>query len=225
MNNIEEYIGYTFKDKSLLNTALTHSSYANENGCESYERLEFLGDSVLSVIVAKYLYNEHPEFNEGELTRLRANLVCEPALCAFSKEMHYDEFLFLGKGEEKTGGRNRNSILADCFESVLAAIFLDSGDIEECRKYVLRFVKSNTINVSATTDYKDYKSLLQEVIQKNPEELLEYVLVDEQGPDHMKVFTVEVHLNSNVISSGEGNSKKRAEQEAAKHALELMGEI
>lgn len=224
MNSLEEKLHYHFKNRKLLENALTHSSYANEvrNGLTSNERLEFLGDSVLSIIVSDYIYREFPKMPEGELTRLRASLVCEKSLCGFSRELGIGNHLKLGKGEDKGGGRERDSILADAFEAVLAAMYLDGG-IEPARKHVMRFV----LRELAHTDdevFKDYKTVLQEIIQRNPEESVTYILTDEQGPDHDKSFTVEVHLNSNVIGRGVGKNKKQAEQMAAKQALCLMGE-
>lgn len=220
MQEFENLIGYSFKDKTLLLKALSHSSFANEKHSpkDSNERLEFLGDSVLGFITAEYYYKSFT-LPEGELTRLRAATVCEKALYEFSKEIELSRFLFLGKGEDLTGGRNRASINSDAFEAVIAAIYLDGG-MEEAKRFVLRFVEKHAKNQGS---FKDYKTKLQEVIQKNPEELLEYVLVDETGPDHNKTFTVEVHLNSNVIGKGIGKSKKNAEQEAAREALALMG--
>lgn len=224
MNVLEEKLGYTFKNSKLLANALTHSSYANEarNGITSNERLEFLGDSVLSLIVSDYLFKEFSNIPEGELTKLRASLVCEKSLCGFSRELELGKYLKLGKGEDKSGGRDRDSILADAFEAVLAAIYLDGG-MEAARKHVMNFVLRE---LKQTDDeiFKDYKTALQEIIQRNPEEAVTYILTGESGPDHNKVFEVEVHLNSNVIGKGSGSSKKRAEQMAAKQALILMGE-
>ena len=223
MNALEKNLGYTFKNKSLLLNALTHSSYANEvrGGETSNERLEFLGDSVLSIIVSEYLYSEFSKLPEGELTKLRASLVCEKSLCAFSRELEVGKFLRLGRGEDKGGGRERNSILADAFEAILAAIYLDGG-IEVARKHVMRFILSELEHTDDEV-FKDYKTALQEIIQRNPEETVSYILTAESGPDHDKRFTVEVHLNSNVIGVGSGKSKKQAEQMAAKQALHLMG--
>ena len=223
LNRFEEYIGYKFNDTELLTEALSHSSYANEKKkCRcSNERLEFLGDSVLSIIVSEYLFTHYKEMPEGELTKLRASLVCEKALHVFAKEIHLGEFLLLGKGEENTGGRNRSSILADAFEAVIAAIYLDGG-IEPAKKHVLRFIPKHA-EKSGKLNFRDYKTVLQEIIQKNPEEKVEYVLAGETGPDHDKAFTVNVCLNSNVIGTGTGKSKKSAEQMAAKEAIMLMG--
>jgi len=224
MNKLEESLGYIFKNKALLENALTHSSYANEvrMGHTSNERLEFLGDSVLSIIVSDYIYRKFKNLPEGELTRLRASLVCEKSLCEFSRKLGIGEHLLLGKGEDKGGGRQRDSILADAFEAVLAAIYLDGG-YEPAKNYALKFI---TEELGHTEDevFKDYKTALQEIIQRNPEEAVSYYLTDESGPDHNKLFTVEVRLNSNVIGVGTGKNKKKAEQMAAKQALELMGE-
>lgn len=220
--DLQKVIGYDYKDISLLEIALTHSSYANEKGgkIKCNERLEFLGDSVLGFITADYFFSHFKDTPEGELTKLRAATVCEKSLCGFAKEINLGDYLYLGKGENNTGGRERSSILADAFEAVIASLYLDGG-IEAARKFVLSFVARavDTHNIA----FKDYKTILQEVIQKNPEETLTYVLVDEIGPPHDKTFVMEVHLNSNVIGRGAGRSKKHAEQEAAREALELMG--
>ncbi len=223
ISELEHKLNYKFKNIELLRNALTHSSYANEEHCRfgSNERLEFLGDSVLSIIVSEYIYKNFKQLPEGELTKLRASLVCEKALCGFSRELQMGKYLYLGKGEAHNHGEERPSILADAFEAVLAAIYLDGG-FEPAKKHVLRFITEELRSRDDDT-FKDYKTLLQEVIQKNPEERLVYILTDETGPDHDKSFTVEVHLNSNVIGSGVGKSKKQAEQEAAHQALLLMG--
>lgn len=220
MTDLEKKIGYEFKNIQLLNHALTHSSYANEKHLSygSNERLEFLGDSVLGVITAEYFYQNF-ELPEGELTKLRASTVCEESLFNFAKELDLGAYLLLGKGEIRTRGNERPSILSDAFESVIAAIYLDGG-MEEAKKFVLRFIKNAIIT---KPKFHDYKTALQEIIQKNHDEHISYVLVGESGPDHDKSFEVEVHLNSNVIGHGKGRSKKLAEQEAAKSALMLMG--
>ena len=216
---LQKNLGYEFKDISLLKTALTHSSYANEqnDGTQCNERLEFLGDSILGFVSAKYFYQTF-DWPEGELTKHRAAKVCENALCTFARELEIGPALRLGKGEVRMGGADRPSILADAFEAVLAAVFLDGG-LDEASKIVLRFIPRQ----DGLEKAKDYKTTLQEVIQRNREEHIEYVLTDSSGPDHAKVFTVEVHLNSNVIGRGTGKSKKLAEQQAAKEALALMG--
>ena len=222
MKNLEKNIGYVFKDKSLLELALTHSSYANElgNQAKCNERLEFLGDSVLSIIVSDYLYNNF-ETPEGDLTKLRASLVCEEALFDFAKEINLGEFIKLGKGEQNNGGNKRPSILSDAFEALLAAMYLDGG-IKPVKDLVLKFVKADLKDTKRIA-FKDYKTELQEIIQKNPEEKIEYVLIDEQGPDHDKLFTVSIELNSLSFAQGTGKSKKAAEQAAAREALKLMG--
>ena len=220
MTELEKNIGYKFRNSELLQLALTHSSYANEKGTKKdNERLEFLGDSVLGFITAEYLFTSLKGRPEGELTKLRANAVCEKSLAAFANEINLGDYILLGKGEMMTGGRERPSILSDAFESVIAAIYLDGG-MEEAKKFVLRFVSTSTTDTVKATDYK---TMLQEVIQKNPDEHLTYRLVAESGPDHKKEFTVEVYLNSNCIGTGKGHSKKKAEQAAAREALELMG--
>ena len=222
MSELENRIHYTFKNKKLLHEALSHSSYANEGKrTRSNERLEFLGDSVLSIIVAKHLFTNYTHLPEGELTKLRASLVCEKSLHEFACDFGLGEFLLLGKGEELTGGRERPSIIADAFEALLAAIYLDGG-MEQARKFVLQFIPEH-LNPKQAKGLNDYKTTLQEIIQQNKEEKIEYVPIEETGPDHDKTFVVEVHLNSNVIGTGRGKSKKQAEQFAAKEALELMG--
>ena len=223
MEQLQKNLKYTFKKKELLRNALAHSSYANEKKgtVTSNERLEFLGDSVLSIIVSDYIYKNFPNLPEGRLTRIRASLVCEKSLCEFSKQLKVGDYILLGKGERANGGNERPSILADAFEAILAAVYLDGG-MEPARRHVLRFVK-NELSHLENESFKDYKTELQEIIQRNKEEKLTYVLTGETGPDHDKCFTVEVHLNSNVIGTGEGHSKKNAEQAAARKALELMG--
>ncbi|MCL2055808.1 MAG: ribonuclease III [Oscillospiraceae bacterium] len=222
LNALEAAIGYTFKDKDYLTVACTHSSYANEGrrDLQSNERQEFLGDSVLSVIVSDYLFRSY-RLAEGELTRLRSMIVCEKSLCAFAKKIGLGSYLLFGKGETQTGGAQRPSILADAFESLIAAIYLDGG-IECARGFVLPFVEDMLKN-GDQPDNRDFKTLLQEIVQQNPGEVLTYALAGETGPDHDKLFIADVLLNSNVIGRGEGRSKKSAEQMAAKEALRLMG--
>ncbi len=224
MKELEKILGYEFRNKELLKRALSHTSYCNEvkNGVQSNERLEFLGDSVLSVIVAEYIFEQYKDLPEGELTKLRASLVCEKSLSVFAKELDLGRFLLLGRGEQQNGGASRPSILADAFEAVLAAMYLDGG-MEVAIKHVHRFIIPEIKNQSVKEAFHDYKTQLQEIIQRNREEELLYVLVGEEGPDHEKKFTVEVRLNSNVIGKGTAGSKKQAEQYAARQALELMG--
>lgn len=223
MIDFEKQIHYSYHNKKLMQEALTHSSYVNEGkkNLKNNQRLEFLGDSVLSIVVAQHLFEHYTHLPEGELTKLRASLVCEKSLHQFALQIHLGDYLMLGKGEEVTGGRERPSILADAFEAVIASIYLDGG-LEAARRFVLHFIPEQ-LDVKKVTYISDYKTALQEIIQKNREEKIEYVLVEESGPDHNKRFTVEVHLNSNVIGVGTGKSKKQAEQLAAKEALELMG--
>ena len=226
MENIaafEERIGYVFEDKKLIYEALSHSSYANEikHGHHSNERLEFLGDSVLSIVVSDHLFKHFSHLPEGDLTKIRASLVCEKALFEFSKQIDLGSFIMLGRGEEMTGGRKRPSIVSDAFEAVIAAIYLDGG-MEKAREYVLGFLPKK-LDRNTANSLNDYKTRLQEIIQKNPEECVEYALVSEKGPDHDRIFTVKVRLNGAAIGTGEGHTKKQAEQEAAKQALELMG--
>lgn len=224
MEDLQKRIGYNFKDISILNEALTHSSYANEHKSSHIkynERLEFLGDAVLSIVVADYIFKNCPELPEGELTKLRASLVCEKALFEFAKELKLGDYIILSKGEKNNGGAKRPSILSDAFEALIAAIYVDGG-MEPARKHILNYVIP-AIKTKKKKSINDYKTTLQEIIQKNPGEQLEYILVNESGPDHDKHFLVEVHLNSNVIGKGGGRSKKEAEQQAAREALELMG--
>lgn len=217
----EKIIGYSFKNEKLLFEALSHSSFANETKRNSNERLEFLGDSVLSIVVSDFLFENYKHLPEGQLTKVRASLVCESSLFEFAKTIRLGDFLMLGKGEENTGGRTRPSILADAFEAVIAAIYLDGG-IKCATKYILGFIPKDLNQVKANSNH-DYKTILQEVIQKNPEERVEYFLKNAVGPDHNKTFTIQVKLNSNVIGEGVGHSKKQAEQMAACEALKLMG--
>lgn len=224
MSDIENIIGYQFHNKELLREALTHSSYANERKAQHIkynERLEFLGDAVLSIVVSDYIFKHCPELPEGELTKLRASLVCERSLYEFAQKIDLGSYLLLSKGEQHNGGAQRPSILSDAFEALIAAIYIDGG-IEPAAKHILNFVIP-AIKNSKKKKVKDFKTTLQEIVQQNPGERLEYVLVGESGPDHNKHFVVEVHLNSNVIGKGGGRSKKEAEQQAAREALELMG--
>ena len=222
LSSLENNIGYVFENISILKQALTHSSYANENRKSGpfNERLEFLGDAVLSLISADFLYRRFPSMPEGDLTKLRSGLVCTASLSEYARQISLGDFLLLGKGEDANGGRERNSNLENAFEAVIAAVYLDGG-IECARKFVLRF-----LDVSVETrhiNFKDYKTKLQEIVQESHEETLNYVVTNVSGPDHDKRYEIEVHLNSNVIGKGTGRSKKQAEQEAAKQALELMG--
>ena len=232
--NIEELeakIGYVFNNKSLLRTALTHSSYANElkakkRNAECNERLEFLGDSVLSIIVSEYLFERYSSSPEGDLTKLRAAVVQSGALASYAGRICLGDFLYLGVGEEKNDGRQRQSNLENAFEALLAAIYLDAGEDGKSvvESFLLPFIKDEIKRVSDTGIHRDYKTELQQLIQQAEGDFLEYVTVGESGPDHKKTFTVEARLNSNVIGKGSGRTKREAEQNAAKGALELFGE-
>lgn len=219
----EKVLGYTFMNKKLIVQALSHSSYANEKKQpkNSNERLEFLGDSVLSIIVSDHLYKNLTNVAEGDLTKLRASLVCEKSLFDFANQINLGKYILLGKGEDNTGGRERPSIVSDAFEAVIAAIYLDGG-MDAARKHIMRFIPADPLHVTKHS-FSDFKTFLQEVVQRNPEEKVEYILIGEEGPDHNKRFVVDVMLNSQVIGKGMGRSKKEAEQLAAKEALELMG--
>ena len=222
IKDLEAAIGYQFRDISLLQNALAHSSYANErwhNSLMSNERLEFLGDSILGMVVAEYLYRSFPDRPEGELTRMRADMVCEQTLAAVAGRIDLGRHLLLGNGEEQGGGRTRNSILADAVESVIAASFLDGG-MEAARQFIRKFI---LVEVPVKKLHNvDYKTSLQELVQQKKNQVLTYTLVGESGPDHDKRFEVEVRLNGKVVGIGSGSSKKRAEQDAARTAMEAL---
>ena len=222
IKDLENAIGYHFKNISLLQNALTHSSYANErwhNGLLSNERLEFLGDSILGMLVAEYLYRSFPDRPEGELTRMRADMVCEKTLANVANHIGLGQHLMLGHGEEQGGGRSRDSILADAMESVIAATFLDGG-LEAALHFIQKFI---LVEVPVTKLHNaDYKTQLQELVQQKRNQVLSYQLVGESGPDHDKQFNVDVSLNGQVVGSGAGRSKKRAEQDAARAAIEKL---
>ena len=218
MTTLEEKLGYEFRDPALLENALTHSSCANESRgrLQSNERLEFLGDSILGMVVADHLYRNHPDLPEGELTRTRAALVCEDRLVEVAEALRLGEYLHLGKGEEAGGGRKRPSIQADAVEAVLAAVYLDGG-IGSARKIVQQYILCR--EVEGLTSPRDYKTALQELVQRESGQVLKYRLTGEEGPDHDKRFFVEVDLNGEVAGRGKGHSKKEAEQMAAKAAI------
>lgn len=222
MKELEARLEYTFQDRGLLEHALTHSSYSNEHrtgAAGSNERLEFLGDSVLGMITADYLYRKHPDLPEGELTRIRAALVCEGSLHRVAEELELGRYLKLGKGEDAGGGRKRPSILADAVEAVLAAVYLDGG-LGSVRKIVTRFILDRE---AAEVDAgRDFKTALQEVVQRESGQTLAYRLLHEEGPDHAKTFTVAVDLNGTQIGEGSGRSKKLAEQAAARAGLKTL---
>lgn len=222
MKELQKKIGYTFKNERLLEEALTHSSYTNGKHLKSNERLEFLGDSVLSIVVSKYLFENLTNMPEGQLTKIRAGVVCENALYPFARKIDLGKYIFLGKGEEMTGGRDRHSILADAFEALIAAIYLDGG-IEAARDFILPFIPPIEKLKNGKFLLGDYKTVLQEIIQQNPEEKVTYEIAAESGQAHNKQFTANVLLNGQVIGTGIGKSKKEAEQNAAKEAIGLMG--
>ncbi len=227
MNKIKEFeeiIGLNFADKNLLKTALTHSSYANENRSRHVkynERLEFLGDSVLSLIVSRYLFENYPNLPEGELTKIRAAVVCEHSLCECASRLEVGKFLILGKGEEMTGGRTRVSILADAFEAILASIYLDAG-LDVAREWALGQLYETIQFASKGRIQKDYKTTIQEYVQSRSTDKITYEVIHESGPDHKKSFEVNILVGGKVMGYGEGNSKKNAEQAAARDALSKL---
>jgi ribonuclease-3 len=221
LHELQGKIGYQFQDETLLKQALTHSSFANEqkiNKLNNYERLEFLGDAVLELVSSEFLYNENEDMPEGQLTRLRASMVCEPALAYCARDIELNTYILLGKGEESTGGRKRDSITSDVMEAVIGAIFIDGG-IENAKKFIYRFVLSD---LEDKILFMDSKTLLQEEIQKKNTSQLRYELVGEEGPDHDKQFSVEAYLDERLIGSGVGRTKKAAEQQAAYEALKKL---
>ena len=223
MQNLEAKIGYSFHNRQLLLTALTHSSYANErhgDGCESYERLEFLGDSILGYVTADFLYHHQPPLPEGKMTRLRAELVCEGSLHTIALELGIGPHMRLGRGEERSGGRERPSIMADMVEAIIAAIYLDSG-LEQARRFILDKLLSRA-EISADHKSADYKTELQELVQKKSDQSITYEMIGQSGPDHNKQFSFRVSINGVPAGEGTGRSKKEAEQAAAKRALEAL---
>ena len=223
----EDELIYQFQNAELMTTAMTHSSYANEHRdlhMQNNERLEFLGDSILGLVSADYVFHRYPNVPEGQLTKVRAAVVCEKTLYEVAKELGLDRHLLLGHGEEMGGGRERPSILADSVEALIGAIYLDGG-LEAARTFIMTFLPGKVDLAEQGHAFRDYKTALQEIVQKNRQETLSYQLVDESGPDHDKRFTIQVLLNSNVFAEGIGRSKKEAEQMAARAALELMGRV
>ena len=229
---LEGAIGYTFNNKELLSEALTHSSYSNElkakkQICRCNERLEFMGDAVLSAVVSEHLFEVFPDMPEGELSTMRAALVQSQTLASYSRSFGVGDFLYLGHGEEKNNGRNRQSTLENAFEAIVAAIYLDAAEqgFDEVRRFVLPIIKAQLADSDFAINHTDAKTELQQLIQQVEGDFLEYKTVDEQGPDHDKLFTVVAMLNSNVIGKGVGRSKREAEQSAAREALRLFGKI
>jgi len=227
IEGLESKTGYTFKDKSKLLLAVTHSSYANEKrheALQSNERIEFLGDAVLNIITSEYIYNHFTQLPEGEMTKLRASIVCESSLTKCAAKISLGDYLLLGKGEEHTGGRTRPSILSDAFEALIGAIFLDGG-IKEAGDFVLKIMNDMLKDLKNNDTFIDYKTEFQEIVQKSGEQKIVYRIVEEKGPDHNKIFVAELSLNNTALGRGEGRSKKEAEQNAAKAALaKLQGE-
>ncbi len=224
MQELEKKLNYTFRNPALLDEALSHSSYANEHRStqqNSNERLEFLGDSVLGFVTAEYLFTNHPDLPEGDLTRIRAALVCEQSLYEVARKLDLGQYLKLGRGEEVGGGRERTSILADATEAVFAAVYLDGG-IAEASALIHRVLLEAEREEVVEERRRDYKTALQELVQRQPDQVLSYHMVGEEGPDHAKIFMAEVRLNGEAFGSGSGRSKKEAEQAAAKSALEVL---
>ena len=227
MAELENTIGYQFQNKAYLERALTHSTYSNESGAANHhlmcnERLEFLGDSVLSIITSEFLFERFKDHPEGDLTRMRADVVCERALAKYAEKISLGDYLLLGKGEDRNGGRSNRSIIADAFEALLAAIYLDSGKAEVAR-FLLPFIREEIEMLKPGGFFGDFKTRLQQFVQQNEGDFLEYRTVGESGPDHKKVFEVNAMLNGNVIGRGVGSSKRAAEQKAAQDALVLFG--
>ena len=221
LENLEKTIGYCFKDKLLLKQALTHSSYANEQKIrknKDYERLEFLGDAVLELVTSEFLFHENPQMPEGKLTKMRSSLVCEPSLAACAKVIQLGDYLLLGKGEEATGGRFRESIISDVMEALIGALYLDGG-IFTAKEFIYSFVLKDYKNRIL---FYDSKTVLQEMIQTKPNQILVYDLLEEKGPDHNKEFVVQAVLNGNKVGYGVGKTKKAAEQQAAYEAILLI---
>ena len=218
---LQDKIGYHFQNLSLLNNALTHSSYANERHWKyerNNERLEFLGDAVLELISSDFLFHENPQMPEGKLTKLRSSMVCEPALAYCARDIELGRYMLLGKGEDMTGGRNRDSIVSDATEALLGAIYLDGG-FANAKEFVLNFILND---IEHKQLFYDSKTILQEIVQEKGTHLVEYHLIKEEGPDHNKSFTVDVLVSGHVMGTGVGHTKKAAEQEAAYQAIRKM---
>jgi len=216
--NLRQAFGYTFKNKNLLKTALTHTSYAHDNKVESNEKLEYLGDSILEFVTSKYLYNNHKNLKEGEMTKVRASVVCEKSLYGVADAHNFSDFLYLGKSEMRSSGNKKPAILADSVEAVIAAIYMDSG-LDESERFIIDNLKDSIETASQSVGMKDYKTVLQEKLQKHGNVKIEYTVIEETGPDHDKKFVVEVRCDGRKLANGEGSTKKAAEMEAAKTAL------
>lgn len=221
MEELEKEIGYRFKNQELLKTALTHTSYAYEKSIQSNEKLEYLGDSILEFVSSEYLYKNYPKLKEGEMTKVRATVVCETSLYKIAQKHNFGQRLYLGKSEIASGGRSRTAILADSVEAVIAAIYLDGG-MEEAKKFIIENLKEEIKIASKNVGQKDYKTVLQEKLQIKGEVVIDYIIVGEKGPDHDKEFEAEVRCNSKSLARGKGRTKKQAEMQAAKQALDNM---
>ena len=223
LEELEQKIGYSFQNKRLLRQALTHSSFANEqkiNKYDDYERLEFLGDAVLELVSSEFLFRENENMTEGQLTRLRASMVCEQALAYCAREFGLEKYILLGKGEEMTGGRTKDSIISDVMEAIIGALYVDNG-MEEAKAYIHRFILSDLEHKQL---FYDAKTILQEHVQQKNQGTLHYELIREEGPDHDKMFVVEAKIDDKTIGAGQGRTKKAAEQQAAYEALKSMKE-
>lgn len=219
LQKFEEEIEYKFKNIELLKTAFTHTSYAHENKIESNEKLEFLGDAILEFTVSDYLYKNYKKLKEGEMTKVRATVVCEKSLHKIAEKYHFNELLYLGKSEKLSGGNHKPAILADSVEAVIAAIYIDAG-LEQARNFIIENLKESIEEASKNVGQKDYKTVLQEELQKHGSVKIEYRIIKEEGPDHDKTFVAEVSCDNKYLATGTGNTKKQAEMEAAKQALE-----
>lgn len=221
LNKLEEEIGYTFKNINFLKTALTHTSYAYEHKIKSYERLEYLGDSILEFISSEYLFQNYENLSEGEMTKVRAYSVCEDSLYQIALKHNFSDFLYLGKSE-RASKDNKKAILADTVEAVIAAIYLDSKEINNARTFIINNIKDTIEFASKNVGVKDYKTVLQEKLQVNGEVIIQYNIIKEEGPDHNKSFTAEVKFNGKALAVGNGRSKKAAEMEAARKAIDVL---
>ena len=221
LSKLEENLKYTFKNKKLLKKALTHTSYAYENGIESNEKLEFLGDSILEFISSIYIYQNYPNLKEGEMTKVRATVVCEDSLFKIETKLNFNQFLYLGKSELKGKEQIRKAILADSVEAVIAAMYLDSN-LDESKRFIIDNLAEEIEKATKNVGQKDYKTVLQEKLQEHGATSIKYIIIDEKGPDHDKTFVATVEWNDKLLATGEGRSKKMAEMEAARKALEIL---
>ena len=221
LDKLEKSIGYTFKDKELLKKALTHTSYAYENKVESNEKLEFLGDSILEFVSSKYIYNNYKKLKEGEMTKVRAEVVCESSLYKVAQKHNFSDFLYIGKSEHMCQGNKKPAILADSIEAIIAAIYFDGG-LKEAEKFIINNLKDSVEMSTKNVGMKDYKTVLQEKLQQNGDVAIKYTVVDTEGPDHDKTFFVKVECDGKLLASGKGKTKKNAEMDAAKKALENL---